>query len=135
MSKHSLPICACLTRDGSRCGRRVADGSNPPVCHIHRAQQEGKGALTQPAPFDPDAKLLKIAAKDGHPHQLQAIRMLRDRESCRACAARAAHDQEFQTFWRNLTDDDKARLAKLLATLKEIKTEVRNRISTQGTEQ
>lgn len=131
----SLPICVCVTRDGSRCGRRVSDGSNPPVCHVHRAQQEGKrvGALTEPSPFDPETTLRRIAADRKHPNQVQAIRLLLDREKCRACAARAEGEVDFQKFWRNVTDDEKARLKVISAEIKQIKADVRKRI--KGTEQ
>jgi hypothetical protein len=41
-------------KDGSQCSRRVSDGSTPPVCHIHRAQQQGTSVspLTQPVDLD-----------------------------------------------------------------------------------
>lgn len=136
MPKKTLPICSAITkRDGTRCGRRAPEGSL--LCHIHRASAEGKpvGPLVEPSPFDPEAKLLKIAAKDGHVHQLQAIRLLMNREKCRACAARAEGDIDFQTFWRNQTDDEKARLQVLVTELNKIKDAVRARIAKKETEQ
>lgn len=129
----SLPICTCLTKDGSRCGRRVSDGSNPPICHVHRAQQAGKpvGALTEPAPFDAERKLLKIAANDRHPQQLQALKLLRERTECARCAANADADKERSAFFASLNHDDKARLAEVIAALDVIKRDVRARIATQ----
>lgn len=125
MNKKSLPICVATTKDGTRCGRRAPAGAM--LCHIHQAKQDGRavGALTEPAPFDPEAKLLKIAAKDGHPHQLQAIRLLRDRAECLRCKAREDGEVDAALLIRHANADQRARLVAMLTTLKDWKTEVR----------
>lgn len=120
-----LPICAAITRDGTRCGRRAQPEGL--LCHIHVAKAEGKpvGALTEPSPFDPKSKLLKIAAKDGHPHQLQAIKILLERDgesSCPECAARKKANQDYEVerdeeekVIRAMTDDEYQRRRTLIA--------------------
>ena len=112
----SLPICAAIAKkDGRRCGRRAQPGQL--LCHIHIASAAGRpvGALVEPTPFDPVEKLLKIAANDKHQHQLQAIKLLRDRdgdseEGCRECAVRKKDDQaandEYDATLRAMTDDE-----------------------------
>lgn len=39
-SRLKIP-CSVRCADGSPCGRRVTDGSQPPICHIHRAKANG----------------------------------------------------------------------------------------------
>jgi hypothetical protein len=119
--KAPFPRCVSLCRNGTQCGRRVSDGSNPPVCHVHSNQQ----ALTVPAPFDANQKLLKIAANDKHPHQLQAIRLLRERDECETCKARNDSEDESGALVRAANPDQRARLSALLAAMREWKTDVR----------
>lgn len=117
----SLPRCVCNTRDGTQCGRRVSDGSNPPICHLHRAQQEGKSVspLTAPSVFDPEATLRKIAANAKHSHQVQALRLLLDRQGCPACAARADSENPDDRIdiWGDVTPHEGERLKVLIAEL------------------
>jgi hypothetical protein len=89
------PTCSCSTRDGSRCGRKVTDGSQPPVCHIHKAQAAGSSVspLTSPAPFDALEKITKLAAKEG-PSQLGALKLLMELDSERSCPRCAARDAD-----------------------------------------
>lgn len=76
------PRCSCTTADGSQCGRRVRDGSQPPVCSVHKAVAQGQHVGGAPPfqgkPLDPIAKLKKIARNDKHPRQMEALRMLLD---------------------------------------------------------
>ena len=73
--------------------------------------------MSAPTPFDPEAKLLKIAAKDGHTHQLQAIRILMNREKCRACAARQEDPDDRIDIWGDVTDQEGERLRVLIDEL------------------
>lgn len=125
----SLPICVSLTRDGTPCGRRASPGNL--VCHIHLAQQSGKavGALTQPAPFDAQQKLLKIAANDKHPHQLQALRLLREREECQGCKARIDSEEESGVLPRAANPEQRTRLSALLTSMRDWKADVRASIA------
>ena len=49
--KNMVPRCVSTCRDGSQCGRRVTDGSTPPVCHIHA--KRSTSPLTQPVERTP----------------------------------------------------------------------------------
>lgn len=58
--------CSCVCSDGSPCGRRVTDGGQPPICHIHRNKANGNpfngaapGAPPGGAAPDPMAVLQK----------------------------------------------------------------------------
>ena len=75
------------------------------------------GALTEPAPFDAETKLLKIAANDRHPQQLQALKLLRERDNCEACAARANEGNDASTLIRHANDDQRSRLVHRMGEL------------------
>ena len=111
-----LPICAAITRDGTRCGRRASAGKL--LCHIHVATAEGKpvGPLTEPSPFDPEATLRKIAANPKHQHQVQALRLLLDRQGCPTCAARkAAEDPDERIdIAGDMTDSERVRMSEII---------------------
>lgn len=116
-----LPICAAINKkDRERCGRRAQPGGL--LCHIHAAVAEGKpvAPLTEPSPFDPETTLRKIAANSKHPNQVQALRMLLDRQGCPTCAARTAADgpDDRIDIWGDVTDQEKARLNVLFAELR-----------------
>ena len=121
MSNKPLPRCVCITKDGTQRGRRVSDGSNPPVCHVHRAQQAGTSVspLTEPLAFSPEETLRRIAADSKHAHQVQALRMLLDRQGCSTCAARAATEDPDGRIdvWGDVTDHEGERLRALIAEL------------------
>lgn len=116
----NLVRCAAIAKkDGQRCGRRAAAGEL--LCHIHRAAAEGKpvSALTVPTVFDPREKLLRIASRDGHVHQMAAIKILMNQEKCQACAARAAAEDpdEHVDIWGDVTDHEGERLRVLIAEI------------------
>jgi hypothetical protein len=121
-----LPICAAITRDGTRCGRRAAPEGL--LCHIHRAAAEGKavGPLVEPSPFDPEATLRKIAANPKHQHQVQALRLLLDRQGCPTCAARAAAEDpdERIDIWGDVTVQERARMSVLFAEFQQVHGEI-----------
>jgi hypothetical protein len=122
----NLPRCSCVTRNGSPCGRRVSDGSNPPVCHVHRLQQQGKGtsALTQPVERSP----LEIIQ-----------RLMRDRDpSIRLRAANAyldhlgkpqpdARPTEWHDFVKALSENERVEMLALLQALDEFKKRIYTR--------
>jgi hypothetical protein len=105
----------------------VSDGSNPAICHVHRAQQAGKpvGALTEVAPFDAERKLLKIAANDRHPQQLQALKLLRERNNCEVCAARANEGDTVSTLLRYANDEQRAALSLVWINYSAVKDDIR----------
>ncbi|HEY7566553.1 MAG TPA: hypothetical protein VH762_03230, partial [Gemmatimonadaceae bacterium] len=56
----------------------MTDGSNPPVCHIHRAIAAGKAAnpLTEPADIDELAIVKKLARSGDERVKLRAVELL-----------------------------------------------------------
>ncbi len=121
MSK-SLPRCSMLCKDGTRCSRRVSDGSNPPVCHVHAAG-EPVGGLTEPV-FD-EMKILKRLMSDSSPQvRLRAVDLLlswkHKQRDCPACAARSQRDKERTEQIAAASDEDKGRAHTLLHELHEI---------------
>ena len=120
------PNCSCVTRNGSPCGRKVTDGSQPPVCHVHRLAAQGKSVspLTQAAPFDPVAKMKKIAMNDRHPQQLQALKELRE-SGCVACAARQRASADLDLVIARATEEQRTEMRGLLKRLAAIKDVVR----------
>src|SRR5688500_2452990 len=84
-----LPRCSSVTRDGSQCGRRVADGSNPPVCSVHQ------GKVTSPIIADEidEIKILKRLARDTNPQvRLRAVDLLLDLKRKAGAANATASD-------------------------------------------
>lgn len=95
MKKKILPRCAAVTRDGSPCGRRVKDGSQPPLCHLH------KPGATVPNTFQPaERSPLEIIQKlmnDSDPSiRLRAVDMYQKYEEKKGCATCAARESESQ---------------------------------------
>jgi hypothetical protein len=86
------------------------------------ATAEGKpvSPLTEPSPFDPEATLRKIAANPKHQHQVQALRLLLDRQGCPTCAARTAADDPDDRIdiGGDVTDQERDRLRVLFAELR-----------------
>jgi hypothetical protein len=76
--RRSLPRCTALTVDGSQCGRRVADGSNPPICHVHKAVAQGTShsAMTEPATFDGLKELRRLTRSTDDRVRLRAVDLL-----------------------------------------------------------
>src|SRR5688500_4190035 len=77
-SSRVLPRCTSVTvKDGSQCGRRVADGSNPPVCSVH--QGKTTSPLIPPANEIDEIKILMKLARDSVPRvRLRAVDLLLD---------------------------------------------------------
>ncbi len=124
MSK-SLPRCSMLCKDDTRCGRRVSDGSNPPVCHVHAAVAAGEalGALTEPV-ID-EMKILKRLTSDASPQvRLRAVEFLLNwqhkQRNCPACAARSERNEELAERVAAASDEDKGRARTLIHELHEI---------------
>src|SRR5262245_19056430 len=73
-------LCSCVNTDGTRCGRSFTDGSNPPICHIHRAgatgqnvgKEFGKGPQPSETPEEIVRKLLSDSDASVH---LRAVDM------------------------------------------------------------
>ena len=117
--RKSAPRCVSVCRDGTQCGRRVTDGSNPPVCHIHA------GRSKSPIISDEvdEVKILKRLARDANPQvRLRAVDLLlslkeKDRDKPTA--------QRQPPFYVDaLTDDERTRLGALMQQYKAFQQEV-----------
>ncbi len=122
MSK-SLPRCSMLCKDGTQCGRRVSDGSNPPVCHVHQQVAAGEpvGALTEPV-ID-EMKILKRLTSDANPQvRLRAVDLLLNwqhkQRNCPTCAARSERDKEIAEQMAATSDEDIHRAGTLISELR-----------------
>ncbi len=119
MSK-SLPRCSMRCKDGTQCGRRVSDDSNPPTCHVHAALAAGQpvSPLTEPAEID-EIRILKRLANDKNPQvRLRAVDQLLSWQSkqltCPACAARRERDTRHVAILAAASDEDKSRALVLM---------------------
>jgi hypothetical protein len=100
------PRCTATTKSGLTCSRRVTDGLQPAICHVHRAAMNGGVGLTRPVPFDPLTKLTRIAAQDAHPKQLEAIKQLLEHR-CPRCAAERQKRDDWPSIFARLTSDER----------------------------
>jgi hypothetical protein len=88
--KNMVPRCVSTCRDGSQCGRRVTDGSTPPVCHIHA--KRSTSPLTQPVERTP-LEIIQTLMSDRDPAiRLRAANTYLERlaQVCSQCATREA---------------------------------------------
>ena len=135
MSKRNLPRCVCPTRDGSPCGRRVGDGSIPPVCHIHRLQAEGKGnSPIIPSVSDEPEAILKRLMKDPDPAiRLRAVTSFLDRVDkkifqCEVCLRNEHASQSRLAFIEALTPGEFVEYGEILDRFKADARAFRERI-------
>lgn len=133
-----LPRCVGMTRDGSQCGRRVPDGSNPPQCHLHRPNPNLSPIIPDPGESVDALKILRRLAKDKDARvRLRAVDLLlslkdHENKAADACArcARMKDDNGFKI--EALSVEERRRMIVLVAEIKRIKNAVRERI-TNGT--
>lgn len=119
------PSCSCSTRNGSQCGRKVTDGSQPPICHVHRLQQQGKGSSPLiPTEVD-EISILKRLARDTSPQiRLRAVDILLSMKSgagCERCASEVSRAAELDQVLLRATQSQRLRLRDLVAEVKAIK--------------
>lgn len=126
-----LPRCSGVTSDNSQCGRRVADGSNPPLCHIHAAMARGEAAsaLTD-TDVDEIAILKRLARSSNEQIKLRAVDLLLEVKR-----KQKATDDERQLvagptarqFLDALTADEREQVRALVRQLREIQRGVYER--------
>lgn len=82
MTRKPRPRCTAINvTDGIQCGRRCHDGQTPALCNIHRAMANGGNiSPNTPVKKTPRERIEKIAATDGHPNQMQALKLLLDQQ-------------------------------------------------------
>ncbi len=124
--KRTFPRCTCVTRDGSQCGRRVTDGSNPPVCHIHRAAAAGGSVspLTTRAMGTDDIPriLLKMFSDPDATVRLRAIDAWQKFEERQA--ARGKRESPWHDLIAAMTEDERDHVRGCLETIATIKDTV-----------
>jgi hypothetical protein len=131
VARRSLPRCTCVTKDGSTCGRRVSDGSNPPVCHIHRAHQQGRtvSPLTEPIDID-EEKILRRLMRDADPSiRLRAVTAWIEfkgkvEKECPRCEARRDDERLNSVLIAALVDEERTALTDALTSIRRIKEAV-----------
>lgn len=122
--KPLYPRCVATAADGKQCGHRSKDGSNPPICHVHKALAAGTSGLSHFEPTLSEIELLQRLTRDKNPQvRLRAIDLLleekRRGESCPTCASRRAANPDLDL--NDLTDAQRLELAEALATIRRIK--------------
>jgi hypothetical protein len=132
MPKKSL-ACVMKCADGSPCGRRVTDGSLPPICHLHRAVAAGNphngGTTNPPRDLDPlDVLRRDLRASEASVRVRAATELLA--EERRRRDERADHDAvdvAYQAFSAALTPEEKVALYELLLQVRFLKLKVYQR--------
>src|SRR5262245_13705850 len=113
--------CSCVAADGTQCGRSVTDGSQPPICHIHRHKANGTLAgIAQPAQRTPEEIVRKLLDDSDPSVRLRAVEMWQKHFESRNADNGAGH----RDLIRLLTDDEKAALREAIDWIDAIKDAV-----------
>jgi hypothetical protein len=113
--------CMATTKDGSRCGRYVTDGSIPAICHKHRPDAPAVGVIPPDDQID-EVKILKKLARDANPQvRLRAVDLLL---SLKAKGATTTDPHEPAVDITRLTPSERSRLEQLLLAIREVREEV-----------
>lgn len=127
--KKPLPRCVALAADGTRCGRRVSDKSNPPICHIHVkvAKGEAVSPLTEPAERSPMEILEKLMSDNDPAIRLRAVEAyLKNSEAtCPRCAAREEVERNDMNVY-TMRPDELEELDRLLLALDEFEARIKS---------
>lgn len=121
--KPALPRCVFTNRDGTQCARRVKDGSNPAICHLHSGGQQ--------VDVD-DYDLAQRLARNKDPRvQLRALDLLRDIRRERLEQAKEAAERESSVANSRLlplaTPEERATLVDLVGRIKALKATILTR--------
>jgi len=128
--KKPLPRCVALDRKGAQCARRVSDGSNPPICHVHRPG--ASSALTAPVERTPLEVIQKLMADRDPAIRLRAAnayldQLAKDAKGCPKCERRISDDEVREDMLSRATAQDRHDLSRLIAQVNELTA----RIATQ----
>lgn len=121
------PNCTHACRDGQPCGRKVTDGSQPPVCHIHRAKAEGRSnSPLSPTPddVDPIRILKRLARSSNESTSLKAVDLLLDLEKTKKAEVKGPN---YDAFLAVLTDDERTTIRSLHDQLQALRETVYTR--------
>jgi hypothetical protein len=115
------------TKDGSQCGRRVADGSSPPICSVHQQQAKGNaGSLTQPVAANPEDIYQRLMRDSDPAIRLRAVDAWmayqdKQKSGCDTCRARAEANKINDQFVAALTDDERDEMGYAMAPYRQFK--------------
>jgi hypothetical protein len=114
------PRCTSINiTDGTQCGRRCHDGISPAQCNIHRALANGGNiSPNTPVKKTPRERIEKIAATDGHPNQMQALKLLLDQQELDQ--KQSVEDVRWREFNRRATLDQWDELRILHGRIKDV---------------
>lgn len=104
------PRCVGVCKDNTQCGRRVIDGSQPPLCHLHRANPNLSPIIPPPDADVDEIKLLRQLTRSTDPRvKLRAVDLLitlrrKDEKGCERCAERAEKDRARADCVARMTD-------------------------------
>src|SRR4029079_2131715 len=114
--------CSCVCADGSPCGRRVTNGSQPPVCHLHRAVASGNshnGGSVNPRKSKTPEQVLEdlLHSKDEAVRLRAADAFLKRQEreaGCPTCQGRIADDTARERAIHRMTHEQRVRIRALI---------------------
>jgi hypothetical protein len=127
MSKRT-PRCSCVCADGSQCGRTVVDGSQPPICHIHRSVAAGNphnGGTTNPRKARTPEEVIELLmhSKDESIRLRAADAYLKRQEAqrdCLACKSRQEGERDNTSAIQRLTYAQRSEVKELIALVGQI---------------
>jgi hypothetical protein len=128
-ARRLLPRCSGVTSDGTQCGRRVADGSNPPLCHIHAAIARGQShsPLMDSGDEIDEVKILKRLARSKDDRvKLRAVDLLLEVKR-RRLEAPAPAGPNYYPFVKALTTEERALVSELTMRFRALKEAVYER--------
>jgi hypothetical protein len=114
--------CSCVNTDGTQCGRTVTDGSQPPICHIHRAAAAGNphnnaSGMNHAVDRSPE-EILRRLLRDSDPNvRLRALDLWQKHFENRAHTP----DEPYRDLLHAATDNERETLSRLLDQLNETK--------------
>jgi hypothetical protein len=111
--------CSCVCSDGSPCGRRVTDGSNPPICHIHKGHAGFQRKSQTPEQVLDDL----MRSKDEAIRLRAADAFLKRQErqtACPRCQAERERDQDREAAVARLTADQRHQIHELIQRVRDI---------------
>ena len=120
--------CSCVCADGSPCGRRVTDGSQPPVCHVHRAVAAGNphngGSVNPRRSKTPEQVVEDLLHSKDDAIRLRAADVFLKRQEreagCPTCQARIADDGTRERAIHRMTYEQRMRVRALIDEIKTI---------------
>ena len=120
--------CSCVCADGSPCGRRVTDCSQPPVCHVHRAVAAGNphngGSINARRSKTPEQVLEDLLHSKDESVRLRAADAFLKRQeregACPRCQAHIVDDGPREQAIQRMTDEQRVRVRALIDEIKAI---------------